>query len=136
MNNLLPASYLDFLIKHPQGLISAQYKPENHIGNNDNIFVTIWNNEEMLRKEFSDECNYLMPKVIVDNLENCNLDVCFNPPDFFSKDEVKNMIAFGMYDSSFISFNPADCSVNIVYPDGFVKKIADSFENFILNIHE
>ena len=77
-----------------------------------------------------------MPSVIADDLACNEVDICFNAPDVFSLNEVRNMHAFGLCDTGFISFNPADSSVCIVYADGFIDRIANSFDEFILNLHE
>ena len=74
-----------------------------------------------------DSPNYLMPSVIADDLASNEVDICFNAPDVFSLNEVRSMRAFGMCDTGFISFNPADSSVCIVYADGFIDKIAKFF---------
>lgn len=90
----------------------------------------------IFQQDFSDSPNYLMPSVIADHLACNEVDICFNAPDVFSLNEVRNMHAFGLCDTGFISFNPADSSVCIVYADGFIERIANSFDEFILSLHE
>jgi len=77
-----------------------------------------------------------MPFMIADHLACNEVDICFNAPDVFSLNEIRSVRVFGMYDTGFIIFTPADSSVCIVYADGFIDRIANSFDEFILSLHE
>ena len=136
VENLFPGAYVEFLARYPKGLADAQFKPDNRTDNDEYLFGSIWDSNTIFQQDFSDSPNYLMPSVIADDLASNEVDICFNAPDVFSLNEVRSMRAFGMYDTGFISFNPADGSVCIVYADGFIDRIANSFDEFILSLHE
>lgn len=136
VENLFPGAYVEFLARYPKGLADAQFKPDNRTDNDEYLFGSIWDSNTIFQQDFSDSPNYLMPSVIADDLASNEVDICFNAPDVFSLNEVRSMRAFGMYDTGFISFNHADSSVCIVYADGFIDRIANSFDEFILSLHE
>jgi hypothetical protein len=136
VENLFSGVYVEFLARYPKGLADAQFKPDNRADNDEYLFGSIWDSNTIFQQDFSDFPNYLMPSVIADDLASNEVDICFNAPDAFSLDEVRNMHAFGLCDTGFISFNPADSSVCIIYADGFIAKIANSFDEFILSLHE
>ena len=136
VENLFSGAYVEFLARYPKGLAYAQFKPDNRTDNDEYLFGSIWDSNTIFQQDFSDFPNYLMPSVIADDLASNEVDICFNAPDAFSLDEVRNMHAFGLCDTGFISFNPADSSVCIVYADGFIARIANSFDEFILSLHE
>ncbi len=136
VEKLFSGAYVEFLARYPKGLADAQFKPDNSTDNDEYLFSSVWDGNTIFQQDFSDSPNYLMPSVIADHLACNEVDICFNAPDVFSLNEVRNMHAFGLCDTGFISFNPADSSVCIVYADGFIERIANSFDEFILSLHE
>lgn len=136
VENLFSGAYMKFLARYPKGLAYAKFQPANKTDNDEYLFGSIWDSNTIFQQDFSDSPNYLMPSVIADYLASNEVDICFNAPDVFSLNEVRRMRAFGLCDTGFISFNPADSSVCIVYADGFIDRIANSFDEFILSLHE
>ena len=136
VEKLFSGAYVEFLARYPKGLDDAKFQPANKTDNDEYLFGSVWDGNTIFQQDFSDSPNYLMPSVIADDLACNEVDICFNAPDAFSLNEVRNMHAFGLCDTGFISFNPADSSVCIVYADGFIDRIANSFDEFILSLHE